>query len=78
MVKNGQLIDKDVELIDLESDEGFLYIAEFGLTGVPSAYRGKQKCEMKIDDETNILHIICPENSIEAPPSSDEYPVSQP
>lgn len=72
MVENGQLANKDVELIDLETDEGFPYIAEFGLTGIPSAYLDKQKCEIKVDEDTNILHIVCPENPIEVPPSSDE------
>lgn len=79
MVQNGQVDDKDVELIDLETDEGFPYIAEFGLTGVPSAYIGKQKCEIQIDQESNVLRIVCPETPIiEAPPSSDEGQASHP
>jgi hypothetical protein len=72
MVERGQINDKDIELIDIESDEGFPYIAEFALSGVPSAYKDKQKCEIKIDQESNILHIVCPEVPTEAPPSSDE------
>lgn len=72
MVESGQLSDKDVEIVDIESDEGFPYIAEFALSGVPSAYRGREKCELKIDPEHNLLHIICPENPIEVPPSSAE------
>jgi hypothetical protein len=75
MVQNGQVDDKDVELIDVETDEGFPYIAEFGLTGVPSAYRGKQKCEIKIDQD--ILQIIC-DDTREAPPSSGEGQLSPP
>lgn len=72
MVEKGQTSEKDVELIDIESEEGFPYIAEFALSGIPSAYKEKQKCEIRIDQEANILHIICPENAIEAPPSSGE------
>jgi len=78
MVEKGQVSDKDIELIDIESDEGFPYIVEFALSGVPSAYREKQKCEIKIDQEANILHIVCPENPTEALPPSDEGPVSPP
>jgi hypothetical protein len=80
MVQNGQVDDdKDIELIDLETDEGFPYIAEFGLTGVPSAYKDKQKCEIKIDQDSNILRIICPETPTTGDlPSSDEGQVSPP
>lgn len=78
MVQKGQIADKDVELVYIESDEGFPYIAQFALSGVPSAYRETQKCEIKIDEETEILHIICPEKPIEAPPSSGEGQSSPP
>jgi len=78
MIDRGQVSDKDLELIDIESDEGFPYIGEFALTGVPSAYKENQKCEIKIDQSTDKLHIICPETSTEALPSSDEDQVSPP
>jgi hypothetical protein len=78
MVEKGQVSDKEVELVDIESDEGFPYIEEFALSGVPSAYKGKEKCEIKIDQGANKLHIICPAPTIEAPPSSDEDPASHP
>jgi len=77
MVENKQ-ISEDVELIDIETDEGFPYIAEFALSGVPSAYKGKEKCEIKIDREAKILHIICPEITTESPPSSGEGQGSPP
>lgn len=70
MVQNGQVDDRDIELIDLETDEGFPYIAEFGLTGVPSAYKGKQKCEIQIDQDSNMLRIVCPEVLTTRDPSS--------
>ena len=73
MVEKGQVSEQDIEIIDIESDEGFPYIADFALSGVPSAYKDKQKCEIKIDQEANILHIICPEVPTTGdPPSSDE------
>jgi len=72
MVEKGKASEQEIELIDIESDEGFPYIAEFALSGVPSAYKDKQKCEIKIDQEADILYIICPDNPKEAPPSSDE------
>lgn len=72
MVEKGQTSDKDIEIIDIESDEGFPYIVGFALSGVPSAYKEKQKCEIKIDQEANILHIICPDKPTEDPPSSGE------
>lgn len=72
MVEKGQVSD-EVELVDIESDEGFPYIKEFALSGVPSAYKGNEKCEIKIDQAANKLHIVCPQaTTTEAPPSSDE------
>ena len=72
MVKNKKVSEKDVEVIDVETDEGFPYIQTMQLSGVPSAYKGIRKCELKIDEETDTLIIICPveQNPTEDPLSS--------
>lgn len=77
MAEKGQVDPKDVEIIDVESDEGFPFIAEYDLQGVPSAYMGKQKCSIQIDKDQNLVRIVCP-GSKSGPPSSGEGLESQP
>lgn len=49
----------DVEVIDIETEEGFSFIEKLGLTGVPSIYtEDGQKCEIKYEDDQ--IDIICP------------------
>ena len=57
-IKNGTLSADEVEFIDIESDEGFPYVAEYELTLVPSVYRGKQQCEIEYEEEK--IKIVCP------------------
>jgi len=72
IIKEDPSSHENLEIIDIESDEGFPYIEQFGLSGVPSAYKDGQKCEIKIDQSKNEVYLICPDNPKEAPPSSDE------
>lgn len=57
---NGE--EGKVDLIDIETEEGFPHVAELGLSNVPAAYRGKKKCDIKIDDETQTVLIECERN----------------
>lgn len=59
LIQEGK-IDAEVELIDIESDEGFAYIEKLQLDGVPVAYEGTNRCRMQINEDDGILNVICP------------------
>ena len=54
----------DVEIIDVESEEGFPYIEKLGLTEVPSAFFKGKKCLVHYKDDG--LQLECPDDSQEA------------
>lgn len=62
-----------VEIVDIETDEGFEKFREevlqFGDAAVPSAYKDGKECAILIDDEENII-LDCPTTDV--PPSSGE------
>lgn len=74
LAKQGNTVDgEEVKVVDLDTDEGF---DEFtrdvlvqGASGVPSAYKDGQRCELILDDEALTISVRCPQ---EAPPSSAE------
>ncbi len=48
-----------VDLVDIETEEGFASVKEEELEGVPSAtYKGKT-CKLEVDEEMGILLISC-------------------
>ena len=57
-VAEGKFNQSQVDLIDVETDEGFPYIEKLGLTQVPTAMKGGQKCDLSVEDDT--LIIKCP------------------
>jgi len=61
-IESGRFNVQDIDLIDVESKEGFPYIKKFKLTKAPAAYLGKKECEMFINREDNSLFIDCPDN----------------
>jgi len=68
---------EDVEMVDVETDEGFPYIQQLGIEGIPSAYKEGEKCELYVDEEAEVINIICrgdrkdlPESSVESEPES--------
>lgn len=72
LIKEGRFSgEEEVELIDIETDEGFLKFQEevlsFGGGAVPSAYKGGERCLLHVDDETNSVLIDCPTAPREAP-----------
>lgn len=58
MAENGIL--GDVEVIDLETEEGFQYFEKMDITGVPSIYRDGVKCSISYTEDESI-EIICPD-----------------
>lgn len=72
LIKEGKFVgESEVELIDIETDEGFAKfkdeVLDFGDGAVPSAYKEGKKCVISITEEDNLL-FNCPSD----PPSSDE------
>lgn len=57
---NGRFNMKEVDLIDIETEEGFPYIEKYGLTQAPSAFLGTKKCEILINREDNSIFFECP------------------
>jgi glutaredoxin len=51
--------ESEIDLIDIESEEGFPLAQSQGLTSVPQAFSGDKQCRIKIDDETKTLLIEC-------------------
>jgi glutaredoxin len=60
LIEEGRFNQADLDLIDLETEEGFKYIEKLGLNRVPSAYQGRKSCNLQIDHEQNALIITCP------------------
>jgi len=62
IARNGGFGD-DVEVIDIETEEGFPNIAELKLEEIPVAYEDGKKCAIKYSDDN--IEIKCPaENEI--------------
>lgn len=58
-VAAGKFNASKVDLIDVETDEGFPNIAKFGLTKVPTAMKDGKTCNLALDGD--ILIIDCGE-----------------
>lgn len=63
MLQNGQFLvngqEAEVDLVDIETEEGFEEAQKHELTAVPSAFlRGKQ-CQIRLDEETKTVLIEC-------------------
>lgn len=71
LIKEGRF-DGEVELVDIETDEGFerfrKEVLEISDGAVPSAYKEGQRCKIQITEDRNLI-FECP---TDAPPSSDE------
>ena len=71
LIEDGK-IDAEVELIDINSEEGLQYIGQLNIDGIPSAYKGSEKCQIRVDEENQILNILCPSDEAEVIPE-EEY-----
>lgn len=64
--------DADVDLIDIETEEGFAQVDENNLAGVPAArFQGKE-CKISIDRDLGILVISCA-LKVDNPPQLDAH-----
>ena len=75
LIKEGKFAgEKEVELVDIETDEGFEKfrdeVLQFGDAAVPSAYKDGKKCLIHIDEENNNILLECP--TTDAPPASEQ------
>lgn len=61
LIEAGRFDQPDVEMVDLETEEGYPWLEKMNLTRVPAAYRGTKTCTLSIDDENQKLIIECPE-----------------
>ena len=71
-------------MVDVTTDEGFPFVSDLGITGIPSAYKGAEKCELYVDEENEVINIVCrgqkddlvlaseETEPITEPPASDE------
>ena len=60
LFEQGRINLTGVELIDLETKEGFPYLDKMKLSKVPSAYIGTKTCKLGINKEENSIIIQCP------------------
>ena len=51
--------EETIDVVDIETDEGFEEAQKRELTAVPQAFRGAKQCAIKIDDETHTVLIEC-------------------
>lgn len=63
LVRSGSFTGEDVELVDIESDEGFAEfkaeVLDIGDGAVPSAYKNGHKCEILVTDKDELV-FNCP------------------
>jgi glutaredoxin len=64
--------DASVDLIDIETEEGFKEVAKEGLTGVPSAKYNGKSCKIQIDETNEIVILTCEEGDSPVAPVPDK------
>lgn len=66
LIKEGRF-EGEIELVDIESDEGFAKfkqeVLDFGDGAVPSAYKEGKKCVISITEDDSLLFNCPPANS---------------
>ncbi len=76
LVNQGRFVtdlgDAGINVVDVESEEGFSQIKEFNLLSVPQAFHGKKTCRLQIDDENDVLIITCKDEVIKPTPDNQE------
>lgn len=72
LIQRGKL-PPDVEVVDIETDDGFTRFSQeilaHGDSAIPSAYQDGKQCEILIDEDTENIVIRCPPDT---PPASPE------
>lgn len=59
LISEGKFNRDRVDIIDVESDEGFPLIEKLGLTKVPMAMKGTEVCNLSLDEDGTLI-ITCP------------------
>lgn len=72
MIREGRFAgETEVELIDIETEDGFKKfkkeVLNFEDGAVPSAYKDGERCLIRIDEENNNLLLECPTVPSNAP-----------
>ena len=79
LVQEGKAAE-EVDLVDIETDEGFARfsteVLSQGESGVPCAFSGPKECEILYDDEKDVLYFDCTPK--DAPPASPSETPSPP
>jgi hypothetical protein len=70
LVSEGKFNRDKVDIIDVETEEGFPMIEKMGLNKVPTAMKGTDHCDLSLDGET--LIITCPGEEQEEAEESEE------
>lgn len=69
LLEKGQFLvdgeEESIDLVDIETDEGFDQAQKMELTAVPQAFRNGKQCRIKIDDESHIILIECEDEPTE-------------
>lgn len=69
---DGMTPTEKVDLIDIETDEGyeqfFSEVLQHQDAGIPWAIQEGQKCDILLDDERRVVIFKCPSDSPVAPP----------
>ena len=74
LIQEGRVIGApEVEIVDIETDEGFDRFVEQVLSkgegAAPMAFRGEELCEILYDDENDTLQFRCPTTHVLVEPS---------
>lgn len=66
MLNKGQFLvdgeEGEVDLIDIETDEGFEQAQKQELSAVPEAFYEGKKCKIKVDEESHTVLLECNED----------------
>ena len=82
LIQEGKAAE-EVDLVDIESDEGFARfsseVLSQGEAGVPCAYSGPKQCEILYDDEKDVVFFDCtPKADLPANPEETPSPPAEP
>lgn len=80
LIRQGKFSAEDVDLVDIETEEGFKQFQELFLVHgdayVPMAHDGKNKCDISIKD--GMVNFTCGQDSPSAPGQESTPPDSEP
>jgi len=76
LLEKGQFLvdgeESEIDLVDIETEEGFPHIQAHDLSGIPKAFSEGRQCNIRVDDATQTLLIECGDG--ESDSSSQDIP----